>query len=127
MHVLSGKLQGMELSRQEVLDAAEGLSEQNQQLSFQQGHLARRLAEHERLLGEALKLCTAGLMEAEKKTGNKVKLARTVEEAKQIIAVLSDATGDIGGGVEIEEMIAQGKSRQVGFTNDFNFALEFLK
>jgi hypothetical protein len=127
VHQLSGKLQGMEIIRQEILDAAEGLSEQNHQLAFQQGELARRLLDHERVLREALKFCAAGLSETGKRTGNKVKLAKTMDEAKQIVAVFSDVTGDITGGIEIDTMNAQDKSRQVGITNNAEFALKFLE
>jgi hypothetical protein len=126
-HLISGKLQGMEISRHEILDVAETLSEQNHQLSLQQGQLANRLVQHERILREALKICNSGLREAEPRSVNRVTLVKTMEEAKQVIAVLGDVTGDIPSSIEIGEMIAQGKSRQVGVTNNPEFALEFLK
>ena len=74
-----------------------------------------------------MKFGTVGLLEAEKKTGNKVKLAKTLDEAKQVIAVFGGVTGDTAGGIEIGIMIAQDKSRQVGFTNNADFALKFLE
>ena len=124
---MSSKLEGTEISRQEILDEAGNLSEQNHQLAFQQGEIVRRLLEHERLIREAVKFGTVGLLEAEKKTGNKVKLAKTLDEAKQVIAVFDGVTGDTAGGIEIGIMIAQDKSRQVGFTNNADFALKFLE
>ena len=127
VHLLSGRLQGMEISRREIIDAAESLNEQNLQLSYQQGELARRLIEHERILREALKICTAGLAEAEKTGTNQVRLAKTMGYAKQVIAVMGEVTGDRSMSIQIDEMIAQDRSRQVGVTNNPAFALDFLK
>lgn len=42
-----------------------------------------------------MKFDTAGLLVTEKKIGNKVKLAKIMNEAKQVIAVFGDVTGDI--------------------------------
>jgi hypothetical protein len=127
VHVISGKLQGLEISRQEILGAAEHLGEQNMQLSLQQDEVARRLVQHERVLREILKMCTAGLIEVGQKSGIHVGLAKTIDEAKQIIAVFGGVTGDTPGSIEIAQMIAQGKSRQIGITNDPNLALQFLQ
>lgn len=127
LHILTGKLEGMEIGRQEVLEAAEGLSEQSHQLSFQQGDLVRRLAKHERLLREALKFCTTGLLETGKKTGKFAQMVKTTDRARAIVAVLTQVTGDMPGGIEIDTLIAEGDSRAVVITDDANFALEFLK
>jgi hypothetical protein len=127
LHIFTGKLEGMESARQGVLEAAEGLSEQNFQLSFQQGEMVRHLSEHERLLREALKFCTTGLLETGKKTGKFAEMVKTTDRARAIVAVLTSVTGDIPGGIEIGTLIADGESRAVGITNDAKFALEFLQ
>lgn len=127
LHILTGKLEGMEIGRQEVLEAAEGLNEQSHQLSFQQDDLVRRLAKHERLLREALKFCTTGLLETGKKTGKFAQMVKTTDRARAIVAVLTQVTGDMPGGIEINTLIAEGDSRAVVITDDANFALEFLK
>ncbi|RYO89187.1 hypothetical protein DL766_006148 [Monosporascus sp. MC13-8B] len=126
MHVLSGKLQGLELGRREVLDMANTLNEQNDQLSLQQGALTRRLRDHEMLIREGLKLCTVALSDAGKKTGNTIKLAKSLDEAKFLIAMIGDVTGELPDGIAIEQMIAKDKSKAVGMTNDADFALKFL-
>lgn len=123
MRTISGKLQGLEIGRQEILDAAEYLSEQNHQLSFQQGELARRLLSHERVLGVAQKLYTAGLSETARKTGSTVKLAKAVDEAKQVVMMVGEG---FSGDVEIGEMLTQGKAKSVGVTDNPEFALKFL-
>jgi hypothetical protein len=127
VHLLSGRLQGMEISRHEILDVTEAFNEHTRHISFQQDELSRRLIEHERILREALKICTAGLAEAEKHSVNRVRLAKTMDEAKQVIAIMGEVIGEIPMSIQIDEMVAQGQSRQVGVTNHTEFALEFLK
>lgn len=126
MHLVSGKLQGIEVGRQEILDAAENLNQESHQLSCQQEELVRRFTGHERLLREALKFCTAGLLETGTMTGNTVKLAKSMDEARQLVAYIGGVTGEDSGGIIIEQLIAQDKSKQVGITNDAEFALRFM-
>ncbi|PSN60754.1 hypothetical protein BS50DRAFT_681332 [Corynespora cassiicola Philippines] len=127
LHVFTGKLEGLEAGRQEVLDAAQNLSEQSHQLSSQQNDFVDRIAGHEILLREALKFCTAGLLATGKKTGKFAQMVKVTERARAIVAVVSQVTGDVSGGIEIGELIAEGDSRAVGITDDADFALKFLE
>jgi hypothetical protein len=126
MQLLCGKLQGLEISRLEVLDAAESVNDQYDQISQQQMMIANRLGHHEHLIREAINFCAAGLMEAGKTTGNTVKSVKTIDTARVLVAHIIGDSGDIGGGINIGEMIAEGNSRQVAVTNDPEFALKFL-
>jgi hypothetical protein len=65
-------------------------------------------------------------MEAGKTTGNAVKSVKTIETARVLVAHIIGDSGDIGGGINIGEMIAEGNSGQVAVTNDPDFALKFL-
>jgi hypothetical protein len=112
------------------------LQEQSSQLAYQQNTLATlatrqdqfadHFVQHERLTRDALMFCTAGLEETSKTTGNTVKLAKVKDDAKQLVSYYKDVTGEVAGGIAIEEMVAEGRARQVGFTNDADFALKFF-
>lgn len=127
LHILTGKLEGLEVGRQEALDVAEDLSQHSHQLTTRHDDLIRRITEHERLLREALKFCTTGLLDKGRKTGKFANMVKTTDRARAIVAVLTQVTGDMPDGIEIDTLIAEGDSRAVGVTNDANFALEFLK
>jgi methyl-accepting chemotaxis protein len=102
MYLFSGKLEGLDIGRQEVLNATEMFQQQSSQLTYQQDtlatlamqqdELADRFVQHERLIREALKFCTAGLEETSKTTGNTVKLAKVKDDARQIIPHYRDVT-----------------------------------
>jgi hypothetical protein len=126
MYIFLGKLEGLDIGRQEVLNATEMLQEQNSQLTHQQNEFSDRFTTHESLIREAVQFCIAGLAETSKKTGNTVKLAKATDEAKQLVSYYKNVTGEVVGGIAIEEMIAEGRARQVGSTNDADFALKFL-
>ena len=126
MQRLSGQLEGLEIGRQQCLDAAEGLSVQNQQLAFVQGIVVDRLAKQERCIKEALQLCTAGLTETEKQTGVKAKNVHSKDKARQMIALINNAAGEQPIDFEVDNMTAQDQSRQLGVTNDPKLAAHFF-
>lgn len=115
MSVISGQIQGLEISMQSVADSNPDKLEA----------IMKALEEHNTALGQCLKACTSALAETSKRTGTTIKHAEALNEARQLIGIIGKV--DPGGEqAVIESMTARDHATQFGGQISTEVALAML-